>query len=363
MGSKSRQFEEQPDDFGFNLDISDADLEAMMSGGATSEEAQSLDLEQLEPGDRIHGVVVDLRGGELLVEIDSKTHGSIEETEFPEGEELPAIGSEIVANFVRYDNNRDLVILSVHEARKEVFWEELRPGVILEGTVTATNRGGLTLDIKGARAFLPISQIELSRVEDLEPYVGKKLRVEVTQFDRADKNLVVSRREILQRQAEEMRGMALARLHEGEVLMGTITRINDYGAFIDLGGVEGLLHASKIRKELGQKDELEVGARLEVEVQHIDAERERIGLDFKSITTSDWHTTIEGYAAGDEVTGWVSRLDQDGAWVSIEEGVEGIITRTFLLDLADQPQRGSIVRAKIQKIDQDRERIELRPID
>ena len=115
----------------------------------------------MQSGQRIDGQVIDLQAGDVLVEIDSKTHGLIEESEFVEHDDLPAVGTRISANFVRFDASRELVILSVHGARKEVFWEELCVGMILEGNVTATNRGGLTLEIKGSRAFLPVSQIDL----------------------------------------------------------------------------------------------------------------------------------------------------------------------------------------------------------
>jgi small subunit ribosomal protein S1 len=363
MPSKSRQFPDDPIENAADINMSDADLEALMAGPAAPPETPTTDVSELESGERVQGIVVDLQAGDVLVELDSKTHALIDESEFEAFEDLPEVGTTITASFVRYDPERDLVILSVSGARKEVFWEELHPGVVLEGTVTATNRGGLTLDIKGTRAFLPISQIELTRVEDLEPYVGKKLRVEVTSFDRADQNIIVSRRVILERDAQELRGKALSRLGEGEVLKGTIVRINDFGAFIDLGGVEGLLHASKIRQELGGMAKLEVGSTLEVEVQRVDPERERVSLDFKRVATSDWSVSIEGYEVGDEVTGWVSRLSADGAWVSIEEGIEGIIPRTLLLDLADQPQKGAILRSRIRKIDRESRRIDLEPID
>ena len=362
MAGKSRRFPDDPIESGADISMSDADLEALMAGHAAPTDTPSTDINELESGDRVEGVVIDLQAGDVLVEIDSKTHGLIEESEFEAFEDLPEVGTPISANFVRYDADRDLVVLSVRNARKEVFWEELRPGDVLEGSVTATNRGGLTLDIKGTRAFLPVSQIELTRVENLDPYVGKKLRVEVTSFDRADQDIVVSRRAILERDAQELRGKALAGLSEGEVLKGTIVRINDFGAFVDLGGVEGLLHASKIRQELGSTESLQVGGTLEVEVQRVDPERERVGLDFKRVATSDWSVSIEGYTVDDEITGWVSRVSADGAWVSIEEGIEGLIPRTLLLGLADAPQKGSIVRARIREIDREGRLIELEPI-
>ena len=273
------------------------------------------------------------------------------------------IGSTIEANFVRFDRRRGLAVLSVSGARREIFWENVQPGIIVEGTVSATNKGGLTVDIKGHRAFLPISQIEMTRVENLDPYVGKKIVCEITSVDRADEDIVLSRRNILEREAEEKRGKALTRLVEGEVLTGTITRLNQHGAFVDLGGVEGLLHTSKIRahqNEIGGDDELHVGRQLVVEIMRVDRELQRVGLDFHRVAADTWALSIEGYEVGDEVTGWISKITAEGAWLSIDEGVEGIVP-TALVD--DDVHQGNIVRAAITSIDRDARRVELKPID
>src|SRR5690606_8543758 len=164
-GAKSREF---ADEYGENLndaDMSDEELAALLAGHSPDLEAPSpRAAPTLEPGDPVRGTVVDFRGGELLVELDSKTLGVIEEREL-EGEPLPAIGQAIEANVVRHDRERDVVVLGVREARDRIFWDELRPGTIVEALVTGTNKGGLTLDLKGNRAFLPISQLELTRVE------------------------------------------------------------------------------------------------------------------------------------------------------------------------------------------------------
>ena len=366
MAAKSRQFPDEMDDNIDDIGMSDADLEALMSGAAAPSPGKTIAVEKLEPGDRLEGNVIDIRGGEVLVELDGKHHGLIEEDEFEEDEELPLPGTQIKASVIRYDAAKDLVLLSVGKARKEVLWDDLRPGSLLEARVTGTNKGGLDLDIKGVRAFMPISQIDIQRIEDATPFVGKKFRVEVTQVDKADQNLVVSRRAILERQALELKGNALARLSEGEVLKGTVVKTNHHGAFVNLGGVEGLIHQSKLhtwRKETGQSAELEVGAEVEVEVQRIDTERERISLDLRRGVALSWSASAASYEVGEEFTGWVSRTSAEGIHVSLEEGVEGVIPRERLLDMKEPPLKGDIIRTAITSIDPEKKMIELRPIE
>lgn len=367
--AKSRDFPDVSDDHSDDIEMSDAELEALLmghEGGSASRGApSSLDPETLEAGTRVSGTVVDYRGGEVLVELDSKSHGVIEDSEFEEGP-LPEIGSRIEAIFERYDAGRELSVLAMREARREIFWEELYPGMVVEGQATSVNKGGLTLDIKGIRAFLPISQIERQRVDDASPYVGKRLRCEVTSFDREDRNLVVSRRVILDREAEELKGQALARLSEGEVLQGTVTRLFEHGALVDLGGVEGLLHQSKIiarHQELGEEKALHVGQVIEVEVIRVDPTRGRVSLDFHHVAGETWSHSIEAYAVGTEATGWVTRLSADGVFVALEEGVEGFLPRRWLLDRPEPPHRGSILRVVVDRIDLDRQEVDLRLAD
>jgi small subunit ribosomal protein S1 len=373
MADKHRRFRDDAEDTQRSLGMSDADLEALMARaerradrqGAAKFQGSARGIEDLEPGTRLRGIVIDVRGGEVLVELDSKNLGVVEEGDF-EGGEVPKVGSTLEASLVRYDPRRELVVLSAGAARKQVFWEDLRPGIVLEGLVTAVNKGGLTLDVKGVRAFLPISQIERQRVEDASSYVGKKLRCEVTSVDRQSENVVVSRRVVLDREAEELRGKALARLREGEVLEGTVTRLSEHGAFIDLGGVEGLLHQSKItarRNEFSEEEPLRVGKRLEVEVVRVDAERGRVGLDFRRVSADTWNVSIEGYEVGDEVTGWVTKLTPEHAVLGIAEGVEGLLARRHLVARREPLQRGNILKARITGIDLEKRSIELEPAD
>ncbi len=344
-------------------EMSDADLEALMGGGVAANEGD-IDVAQIEPGTRLQGTVLEARGDELLVELDGKSLGVVDLSEFDAGE-VPSSGDELHAELVRYDAEKEIAILSTSEVRTEVAWEELRVGTLVAGRVTDKNRGGLTLDIKGIRAFLPISQIELSRVEDLDPYVGQTLQCRVTQVDRADQNLVVSRRELLEEEAAAAREEALAKLDVGAVVTGTVVRINDHGAFIDLGGVDGLLHASKIRAAI-QEDEdgerVHVGKRIAVEVRTIDRSRARIGLDFHHVEGDSWDRVLANFAVGDLVVGWLSERSAAGARIKIDDGLEAAIPPEELGHLEPDASVGAIVRATIIALDAGAREVRVRPV-
>lgn len=365
MARKSRTFKRDPEDGFPDMHMSDAELEALMAAGGlpigrSPQRSPERELASLEPGTRVRGTVLDIRKGEILVELDSKTHGLIAQEEFGD-DPLPAVGSVLDASFVRHDRKQGLAVLSVREARREVFWDELKQGMILEGLVTGVNKGGLTLDIKKIRAFMPISQIERERVEDPSPYVGQRLRCEVISVDRAAQDLVVSRRAILDREAAERRATALERLNEGDVLTGTVVRIADVGAFIDLGGIEGLLHRSKIAQHKAELDAiggLGVGQKIEVEVSRIDAARSRVALDVRYRPAPGSNRSVGGYAVGEEVTGWVKRVTDDGAVLAFDEGMEGVILRC---DMTEAVKEGAVLKAKIADVDAAARRIELRP--
>ena len=367
MTPKGNQFNDSFDDvLKQTAGMSDADIERLMSSADASSGSpgpESTNVESLEPGTRVEGIVVDHRNGEVLVELDGKTLGIIEESEFTESK-LPTAGEKIHAQFERYDRAKDLAVLSVGEVRKEIFWEELRRGNVFEGTVSAVNRGGLTIDIKGARAFMPVSQIERGRVEVLEPYIGKRLRCEVTDFDAGAQNLIVSRRAILERDAEADRADALARLKEGEILGGKVVRMTDHGAFVDIGGIDGLIPSAKIHAQLKAGTlpaPPEEGQQVQVQIVRIDRERERVGLEMKQLAAEVWSHAIEGYSVGEQLTGWVSRRTSTEITLSIDEGIDGVIPQELHYLLGAEVQTGTILKVVITAIDKEKRHVLLRP--
>lgn len=345
--------------------LSDADIERlMMSGGPTTRDGAPPSVDSLVPGSRVEGVVIEFRGGELLIELDGKTMGVVNEIEFTG--DLPAIGERIQAQFERYDRRKDLAILSVGGVRREVIWEELRRGSIVEGTVAAVNKGGLTLDLKGLRAFMPASQVARERIEDLSALVGQKLRCEVTDINRATRDVVLSRRKILERESEEEKVNVLARLSEGEVLTGRVVRVNEFGAFVDLGGADGLIPASKIYAQVKSKlldGPLEEGQQVTVQVVRVDPEKGRVSLELKQLAADTWKRAIEGYSVGEEVTGWVSRASPTEIVVTIEDGLEGVIPEGYVHLLGNEGRPGAILKAAITSIDAEKRLILLRPAE
>ena len=331
------------------LTMSDAELERLLGG---AEPEKSPEFEQLEPGTILEGVIVEVQSQEILLELDQKTLGVVDIEEYTD-EEPPRPGTSLKAEFVRYDSGRGVCVLTTKAVRTEIAWEELRVGMVLEGIVDETNRGGLTLSIKGMRAFMPISQIELGRVEDLEPYVGRKLRCEVTQVDRADRNLVVSRRRVLERESEGERRKSLDKLQEGEVVRGKVTRMTEHGAFIDVGGFDGLLHVSKI---VQRRETLEAGDLVEVEIVRLDRERGRVALDFRSVDEMSWDSLVDGYEVGDAVTGWIARVENTGAAIlALGEGLEAVVPKGLARDV----EVGSLARGTIASIDKEGKRVEV----
>ncbi len=368
MIEKRHKFRDESGKDSSPLGMSDEQLEALMARAGMPGDKfgvePELDMDALTPGERLPGLVIQVRGGEVVVELASKAHGLIEDGEF-EDEPLPKVGERLQTNFVRYDRKRGMAILSIKQARSEIAWDELRPGLIVKGLVTEVNKGGLTLSIKGIRAFMPVSQIERERVTDTAQYVGKTLTCEVTQFDRAEKNVVVSRRTILEREHQEERGKVLASLNEGDRFEGTIVRMNEFGAFVDIGGAEGLLHQSKIEqyyREHGRGEQFKTGQRISVVVARVEAGRGRIGLEFPRVQTAPANKALEGFEAGQIVAGWVTSIGNEGVQLALDEGVAGFIPLKDMGDLAESLRKGNVVRGTISRVDKEKNRLELKPV-
>ena len=338
--------------------MSDEELGRLLDG-STSPATGGTSFEDLEPGSKVRGTVLEVQRDEILIELDRKTLGVIVRTEFAEGAS-PAPGASIQAEFVRYDPKKEICILTVGGVRTDVAWEDLRPGHQVEGRVVEAVKGGLVLDTHGLRAFMPISQVALERVEDLAPFVGQKFTCEVQEVDRASRKVVVSRRVILERERASARKTTLASLQKGAVLSGKVVRITEHGAFVSLGAVDGLIHASQLRQGAGGKSPLAVGQTVEVEVTMVDADRARVGLDLRRAAGEGWESTSVNYRVGDEVTGWVSRMGPEGAILALEEGLEAVIPLDAAAGHPSELRQGAIVKAVITVVDTLRRRITAR---
>lgn len=343
--------------------LSDADLSRLMLGedlGAASKprpagRAAPIDESALEPGQRVKGAVLEIQRDAILVELDQKTLGLIDRLEFEE-KELPLAGTVIEAEVVRRDRERGLWMLTARGVQREVTWQSLRPGVVVDGKVVEANKGGLVFDLKGLRGFMPISQIELGRVEDLAPYVGRTLRCEVREVQREDGKIVLTRRPILEREGDAERAKAIASFRPGDVVHGRIVRVNEHGAFVNLGHMDGLLPQRKIQERLKSRKGVQPllpGQLIEVEVTHVDAERKRVSLDFRAVQGSSWQETSENYHVGDLVTAWVARIRPEGSTITLEPGLDAELAPEASSGL----RPGELLRVRVAKVDRAAQRI------
>lgn len=276
----------------------------------------------------VRGRINHIRGDDVFVELSGlpgKNQGVVPLVQF---ERPPRVGS--IMDFVvqREDAAEGLLILSREGAVGRATWDQLRRGAVAEARVVSTNKGGLELELVGnIRAFMPASQIDLHHVTDMEQFVGQKLPGVVMEIDRKGKKVLLSRRQHLINEREAARRKTLAELEVGQVREGTISSVMDYGAFVDLGGVDGLIHVSDLSYARVDKPAsvVQVGQKVQVKVLKIDAEKGRIGLGLKQVAPDPWEGIEGRYQSGQVVGGRVTRLAPFGAFVELEAGVEGLV--------------------------------------
>jgi ribosomal protein S1 len=307
---------------------------------------------------RIHGqdVFIDLPGG--------RTQGVLPMLQFPEGP--PALGTEIEITIEGFDSANGVMLLSRKGAAVEADWSSVAAGMTVEARVLETNKGGLAVDVNGIRGFMPISQIDLYRVENAEQFVNQRLLCIVTEVDPVERNLVVSRRALLEKQREEMRDKLWNELAEGQIREGVVRSVKDFGAFVDLGGVDGLLHVSEMSWQRVQDAATLVhpGDSIKVVVLKIDHERRKVGLGLKQLTASPWDNIGEKYHPGDLINGKVSRVMDFGAFVELEPAIEGLIHISELalqrvFRVGDIVKPGQEVQVKVLSVDPAQRRISL----
>jgi small subunit ribosomal protein S1 len=285
-------------------------------------------------------------------------------TQFPEGR--PAVGAEFDVHIERYDEANGLLLLSRKGAAVQADWSSVAPGMIVEGRVTGTNKGGLTVDVNGIRGFMPISQIDIYRVEDPEQFVNQRLKCLVAEADAAERNLVLSRRALLEKEREETRDRLWNELAEGQIREGVVRSIRDFGAFVDLGGVDALLHVSEMSWTRIQdpKQVVHVGQTVNVLVLKIDRERRKVGVGLKQLSGNPWESVVEKYPPNTVCKGGVTRLMDFGAFVELEPGVEGLVHISELAPqrvrrVADVIQIGQEVQVMVLRVDPGQKKISL----
>ncbi len=290
-------------------------------------------MKTLEEGQILKGIVVDITPDHVTVDVGYKSEGQIPMQEFLKRDKKVEmkIGDQIDVLLERKDTEEGLLILSKEKADKIKLWRDIsrscKEGEIIEGEVVSKVKGGLSVDIGGITAFLPGSQIDLKPVRNLDSLIGKRLRFKVIKFNRKRNNIVLSRRTILEEERKQLKEETLKHLKEGDILEGTVKNITDYGAFIDLGGMDGLLHITDISwGRIGHPSErLSVGDHIKVKVLHFDPEKEKVSLGLKQVLPDPWDSVEEKYPVGARIKGKVVNITDYGVFVELEEGVEGLV--------------------------------------
>lgn len=286
----------------------------------------------ISEGEIIKGTIVEIRGDSVLVDIGYKSEGAIPIKEFlsPAGELTVKVGDQVDVYLEQKEDNEGLIVLSREKAEKIKIWEELsriyEKGEAVQGTILGKTKGGLMVDI-GVKAFLPGSQVDLRPIRDLDKLIGKTLPMKVIKLNQRRGNIVLSRRELLEEERKALKEKTLQSLEEGKLVRGRVKNITDYGAFIDLGGIDGLLHITDMSwGRLGHPSEIfSVGEEVEVVVLKLDRAGERVSLGYKQKTPDPWEAADRKYPIGSKVTGKVVSLTDYGAFVELEPGIEGLV--------------------------------------
>ncbi|MGH4013100.1 MAG: 30S ribosomal protein S1 [Pseudonocardiaceae bacterium] len=325
-------------------------------------------------GDIVEGTIVKVDRDEVLLDIGYKTEGVIPSRELSikhdvDPAEVVEVGDAVEALVLQKEDKEGRLILSKKRAQYERAWgniEALKENEEpVRGTVIEVVKGGLILDI-GLRGFLPASLVEMRRVRDLQPYVGRELEAKIIELDKNRNNVVLSRRAWLEQTQSEVRSEFLNQLAKGQVRKGQVSSIVNFGAFVDLGGVDGLVHVSELSwKHIDHPSEVvEVGQEVTVEVLDVDLDRERVSLSLKATQEDPWRQFARTHQIGQIVPGKTTKLVPFGAFVRVEEGIEGLVHISELaerhVEIPEQVvQVGDDVMVKVIDIDLDRRRISL----
>ena len=328
----------------------------------------------INEGEVVHGTVVRVDKDEVLVDIGYKSEGVIPVSELSirrsvDPAEEVQLGDEVDALVLTKEDADGRLILSKKRARFEMAWKAIEQsaesGQAVTGRVIEVVKGGLILDL-GVRGFLPASLVDIRRVQDLDEFMGKELRCKVIELNRSRNNVVLSRRAVLEDERKEMRQAILDRLNPGDVVDGQISNIVDFGAFVDLDGMDGLIHISELSwSHVNHPSEvLEIGQDVKVKVLDIDRDRQRISLGLKQTQSDPWQQVLESYREGDVVEGRVTKVVTFGAFVEILPGVEGLVHISELAQHhVENPRevvsQGDPVNVLILEIDADRRRLSL----
>ncbi|HEX2475135.1 MAG TPA: S1 RNA-binding domain-containing protein [Lacipirellulaceae bacterium] len=340
--------------------LGDMSFDALMNAEAAVDTAP-----ELAPESRVTGRVSRISREDVFIDLGGRNQGIVPLRQFED--KPPTEGAELELLVVRFDAEEGLYELSRPTAAVDVGnWDEVREGQIVEVNVTGSNKGGLECQIANIRGFIPMGQVSIYRVENPEEFVGQRLACVVTEANRERRNLVLSHRAVMERERMEKREKMLAELAPGQIREGIVRSMKDFGAFVDLGGLDGLIHVSQLSWDRVNhpSEVLELGQKVKVRIEKFDKESGKVSLSYREVGENPWQRAASKYIIGSRATGTVSRIMDFGAFVKLEPGIEGLIHVSELshgrvFRVSDIVSEGQEVEVKILSVDAEKQRISL----
>lgn len=336
--------------------------------------SEMTDVTSLKSGDIVKGKVTKVEDNQVLVDVNYKFDGVIPISELSslhvdKAGDVLSEEEEVEVKVIRIDDEEEKLVLSKKAVDADRAWNDLEQkfetGETLEAEIADVVKGGLVVDL-GVRGFIPASLVERHYVEDFSDYKGRTLSLKVIEMDREKNKLILSRKAVLDEEEEKQKRETLERLTPGEVLDGTVQRLTDFGAFVDIGGVDGLVHVSELAWSRVEhpSEMLSEGDQVKVKVLKVDKENERISLSIKETQPGPWEKVSDSIHSGDIVNGTVKRLVSFGAFVEVAEGVEGLvhisqISRRHIASPSEELEEGQEVRVKVLDMQPEQKRISL----
>ncbi|MCE9552823.1 MAG: S1 RNA-binding domain-containing protein [Planctomycetes bacterium] len=333
-------------------------LDAMLTPGASTSGAE------LEADSLHRGRVLYVRGSNVFIDLGGRNQGLVPAAQF---EVLPKPDDVLEVSVRKFDAAEGLYELSVpHAAVSVAGWDQISEGMVVEAAVTGHNSGGLEVEVNKLRGFIPISQVSIYRVKVLAEFVGQRLTCVVTEVNPQARNLVLSRRAMLERERAEAKTKLLEELDVGQIRDGVVTRLQPFGAFVDLGGIDGLIHVSQMSwdRVADPSQVLEVGQKIKVRVTKMDRDTGKIGLSYRESWENPWDSAERKYTPKSKVSGTVSKLTDFGAFVKLEPGIEGLVHISELAHRrvfrsSDVVKEGQEVEVLVISLDKEQQRISL----
>jgi small subunit ribosomal protein S1 len=338
--------------------IGDLALEALL------DESVAAVAPELDPETRVTGRVAKVHRDCVFVELGGRDQGIVPLRQF---DEPPAVGSELELLVVRFNAEEGLYEVSRPTAAVDVGnWEDVAEGQIVEVTVTGSNKGGLECQVAGLRGFIPLGQVSVYRVEQPEDYVGQRLACVVTEANRDRRNLVLSHRAVMERERSEQREKLMTELAPGQIREGIVRSLKDFGAFVDLGGIDGLVHVSQLSwdRVSHPSEVVQLGQKIKVRIERIDADTGKISLSYREAGSNPWAEAEAKYPVGARITGVVAKVMDFGAFVKLGPGIDGLVHISELAHgrvfrTSDVISEGQEVEVKVLSVDPEKQRISL----